>query len=471
MKMPMHRRILLAAAISLIAVPAAAQSAVVLKNEIRRLAEAAAGEREDLVGEIVDNAVKVKLAADGKKANEEFLAFRRADVQIGATSGSSGTTSAVGSPLLPAIFGVAFENGSIIKTVSGNTVTLKVNPAGLICANTEVPSRVAFRDPDACRTFWKRVGVTAAFDTSRGAKSDKLAQVDSVGRQFAELAVRAELVNRRQPRPYTEFIEKAQAFVNQLAPFNAMTSEWRRKLGDELGALTRGSEWSALTPDKRAELVAAKIDAHLKELPEPPGAARTDWLAALKAQQRADLNRLAITAVYAFQQPDIAAKAIGDPVVVPAGARPPNLHTLRLIVARGAGHADLTFNGSASWFQQAPVGKTRQWRDVQAAAEVKFRMRDIRNYGAPTLSFAGLYMYLKQPPLGLGISAFTGPEVNQPGDLYLFQMKLELPTANNAMRIPLSFTASNRTELIKEKDVRGQIGVSFNLDALFAQGR
>jgi hypothetical protein len=42
-----------------------------------------------------------------------------------------------------------------------------------------------------------------------------------------------------------------------------------------------------------------------------------------------------------------------------------------------------------------------------------------------------------------------------------------MPTANNAIRIPISFTYSNRTELIKESDVRGQVGISFNLDALF----
>jgi outer membrane lipopolysaccharide assembly protein LptE/RlpB len=50
---------------------------------------------------------------------------------------------------------------------------------------------------------------------------------------------------------------------------------------------------------------------------------------------------------------------------------------------------------------------------------------------------------------------------------FVFQAKLEMPTAKNAMRIPLSFTYSNRTELINESDVRGQIGISFNLDAMF----
>jgi hypothetical protein len=49
----------------------------------------------------------------------------------------------------------------------------------------------------------------------------------------------------------------------------------------------------------------------------------------------------------------------------------------------------------------------------------------------------------------------------------VFQGKLELPAGKNAIRVPVSFTYSNRTELIKESEVRGQIGLSFNLDQLF----
>jgi hypothetical protein len=36
----------------------------------------------------------------------------------------------------------------------------------------------------------------------------------------------------------------------------------------------------------------------------------------------------------------------------------------------------------------------------------------------------------------------------------------------SGVKIPLSITASNRTELIKEKDVRASFGFSFDLDPL-----
>ena len=68
----------------------------------------------------------------------------------------------------------------------------------------------------------------------------------------------------------------------------------------------------------------------------------------------------------------------------------------------------------------------------------------------------------------LGLIAFNQAKITEKGHIGLFQVKLEFPAANNTIRIPLSFSYSNRTELIKESQVRGQVGVSLNLDGLFA---
>ena len=43
--------------------------------------------------------------------------------------------------------------------------------------------------------------------------------------------------------------------------------------------------------------------------------------------------------------------------------------------------------------------------------------------------------------------------IKERGHIGLFQTKFEFPTAKNSMRIPLSLTVSNRSELIKESDV------------------
>jgi hypothetical protein len=36
------------------------------------------------------------------------------------------------------------------------------------------------------------------------------------------------------------------------------------------------------------------------------------------------------------------------------------------------------------------------------------------------------------------------------------------------VKVPLSLTVANRTEFIKENEVRANVGVTFDLDALFA---
>ena len=205
-------------------VAARAQQVSVLSIEIGQLARSPDVDPE-LIVEIRDNLWKLVYLSAGQAEVAEIMSFRRADIQAGAGSGASGTTSAVLNPLLPAIFGVAFEDGAITRSVSGSTISLKVAPAGLICAAKPLAAAaVARRDEEACRTFWRRVGVSAAFDTKRGEKSPKLEDLQTLNNQFAGVTVRAEVLNRRTATGQryvqtfqNEFIswkEKATAFVN-----------------------------------------------------------------------------------------------------------------------------------------------------------------------------------------------------------------------------------------------------------------
>jgi hypothetical protein len=49
------------------------------------------------------------------------------------------------------------------------------------------------------------------------------------------------------------------------------------------------------------------------------------------------------------------------------------------------------------------------------------------------------------------------------------QIKLVIPIKNSGVRIPFSLSFANRTELIKEKEVRGNFGFTFDLDTIFAK--
>jgi len=465
---------------------AVAQDTSVLSAQISRLAASPEGD-DDLVADIRDSLWQVVYLSPGQAEVAEILAFRRADIQVGAGSGASGTTSAVLNPLLPAIFGVAFEDGAITRSVSGSTISLKVAPAGLICAARPLAAAaVARRDEEACRTFWRRVGITASFDTKRGEKSTKLENLQTLNNQFAAVTVRAEVLNLRTStgeRYVKTFQSEFASWKERATTFSAIDRDTPEILKAQavvearLRALVKQPDWKGKAVDQRAAAIRTIIKEAAAQVTVPDAQAtrlRDAWLAALRADralQNAVANAPVLTAEYAFERPDLATEPIGT--VVPEGIRPPSLHSARAIYAQGLTKTSLDFtaNASFSWFGDVRPGMSGSFRDFKAGIAGTFRLRDLAGYGAPALSFAALYMYLHQEPLGLGLVAFNDAEINEPGHIGVFQAKLDFPTANNAMRIPLSFTYSNRTELINETDVRGQIGISFNLDALFVEGK
>jgi hypothetical protein len=476
-----------------------AQNLAAIQNEMAALAKAATpGDRETALDNLIGSADKVLIldtsrlptgiAEDGMRTIQEILATRRADVQTGSGSGASGSTSAVAGPLLPAIFGVAVEDGAITRTVSGTTISMKVNPVGLICAaQPGIAAAVARRDDEACRTRWRRVAFSISFDAGRGERRTELVGFGTLGNQFSEAAARVELINHRKAtgerfqRVFATELEaeraRAQAFVdrNQKLAVDLVQLGVQDDLESRLVTLTEAPTWATLPEATRMRAIEGEVRAALARAAGIDQAAldeqRRLWVESLRANRRlqnAIANAAVLTGEYAYRRADIAAADIGT--IVPRGERPPGLHALTFVYARGWAESqlDLTSNLGITFFDQKREGMTSAFRDVRLAIEGKFRLPELGTYGSPTLSFAGLYQFLNQEPLGLGIRSFTGVVIKERGHIGLFQMKFEFPAANNTIRIPLSFSASNRTELIREADVRGQFGVSFNLDALFA---
>lgn len=461
-----------------------AQEIVALKKEIQRFGDPTENVL-DLIVDVRDNLWKeVLLLPDPDDKEQEIariLAFSRGDLQTGATSGASGSTSAVISPLLPAIFGLAIENGAITRTVSGTTITIKANPAGLVCAaKPDAATAVVLRDHEACNRFWTRFGVMGSFDTSRGEKKTELANLETLQSQFTELSVRYELLNRRdvtleRVRAAAQpFQDRAQALLKQQEELAKVMEGSTSKVESELTALVNSSPWKGSTGEVRRKMVEEVVRKVVAETKLPDGVAanvRTVWRETLEAYDRLEeriAGALVVTVDYSFQRPDLATEELAGGIV-PKGTRPPNLHVARVVLAQApVPNLDVTSNVSVSFFDEKREGMPSVLRDIRLGVEGKFKLRSLNGYGRPTLSFAGLYTYLHQSPLGLGITAFNGVSIKEKGHIGVFQTKLEFPAASNGVRIPLSLTISNRTELIKESEVRGQIGVSFNLDSLFA---
>jgi len=149
----------------------------------------------------------------------------------------------------------------------------------------------------------------------------------------------------------------------------------------------------------------------------------------------------------------------------------PNLSTFDLIFNKYlVAGSQLSLNGVATIFNSLPVGaKGGCMRDVEATAQLDIPLPQIFSIGKPTLTFSGLYMDLINQPLGQPLLVNGVPE-SRTGNIGLFQGKFTIPLGKGSgVNVPLSFTYANRTELIKESDVRGSIGVTFNLDSIFSK--
>jgi hypothetical protein len=127
---------------------------------------------------------------------------------------------------------------------------------------------------------------------------------------------------------------------------------------------------------------------------------------------------------------------------------------------------DLTFNGTFTIFNKKPiVADQSRVRDFQFATQLDVPFGEMgMGLGKPILSFAGRYERLMSDATdSLGAVA-----PNTKGDIGVGQIKFTIPIKNSGIRVPLSFSFANRTELIKEKETRGNFGFSFDPDVLFA---
>jgi hypothetical protein len=73
---------------------------------------------------------------------------------------------------------------------------------------------------------------------------------------------------------------------------------------------------------------------------------------------------------------------------------------------------------------------------------------------------------LHQAPLGVNLT-LNGVSVTQPGKIGLFQAKYTFSTSSG-VQVPISITYSNRTDLVKETTVQGNIGITFDYSKLLA---
>jgi len=160
----------------------------------------------------------------------------------------------------------------------------------------------------------------------------------------------------------------------------------------------------------------------------------------------------------------------------------PDTHNFRFIFASnpfGGGGLFSTNAAVTLYGGQFPAGaKYGRVRDFQFSAQFDRPIGNINSYPA-VFTLAGYLQYQLDPAvLNIGPGNLVpGTTITLPADaqvllgkkgtLGIAQAKITLKMKNSGVKVPIAVSWANRTELLNATDVRGNIGITYDLDALF----
>ena len=378
-------------------------------------------------------------------------------------SDSSSATNLIAKAGVPAIFGFAVENGALTKATSGTTVTFSGNPVGLVQTMAKKGFISAFQDQDDFTKFLRKLSFGLSFDTSRGSQPGTFT---GDKQQLSGFSFKYNILDQRDPRDKNNTarwhdITIHQAanlalalndFVRTIAAGRAPQLEaWLVSANQALNGKTDFNEIQNVLIAELNKLADIKLPADQEALVKQVG---TDFDAFIK--ERNDiLNEIANKWIATFDYNNTR----------PVGT--PSFSNFRFLAEKGAykGSIDFTGNASLTFYNSRPTGpKAQRLRDFKFAGQLDVPIGDVTKTGKFLLSFAGRYERLLNDEPIAGTTS-----VIKRGDIAVGQLKLTIPIRGTALKIPLSVSFANRTELVKEKEVRGNFGITFDIDSLLAK--
>ncbi len=415
------------------------------------------------------------------------LEARRFDVQTGASAGASGSTNLVSSGSVPALLGLAVEYGGLTEAFSGTTTTFRTTPAKLIEAMTKRYGPGTTPTDDRTLAALEKVSLSVSFDTSRTASANGKAGMAFLAnyQQLSQATARIILHNDRDPlsarnwRLIRDF--SLQSSSQDLAE---RSRDLLSHLGDHDPQLNAAmAKYDVLVSPDLASLEAIAT-AYLGDLQKltvsiPGWSERLNGYIAARLEVGTGQRQLyssisrspTLSLELSLNRPPVISASSGSLGIAPitTALPPPDLFSAKLIYTASLLSADYTLNAQTNFFTETRTGTRGNFRDFQVSGKLDVPIGNVPAFVAKgTLTFSGLYEHLHQKPLGILLS-INDQNVNQPGNIGVFQAKYSIPIGDSGVQIPISFTASNRTELIKEKEMRGNVGITFDLDKLFTK--
>lgn len=420
----------------------------------------------------------------------------RLNKQVGTPAGPTGVTSIVSRVAVPALLGFGVEYGNILQNSSGNTTTLRANLLGVarMALGYQQFPYCPVIDQARCQPvsrWFRRFSGETAFENRSVNTSSGTATVGTSttpigvnltgnGFRMASWGARFDITQNNPTDP--GFAGKFQGAIDKLK-----TDDTSKALTAAVSDLFQNSsdvysKWQvetlAILQNAPAADFKNKLDQQLNILMQRMMAAHPDFLTRIAAVEKAAQNYFDVRDNL-LQQIQSHRASIEYTNQHPLNQ--PSTSNVRAIYSHQPSQSPtlITINAAVTWYNSLPAAPaTSRLRDVQAAGQLDQRLGQIPNLGNAVVTFGGYYQWMKEdalitigpgnvaPGSGIVLPGTAAKLLGTKGNIGIIQGKLTIPMTTT-IKMPLSLTWSNRTELINESDTRGQIGVTFDLDSLF----
>jgi hypothetical protein len=446
------------------AVPAPANSEYAIGSQVPNLA---------MIGFIADHYAVTYL--DAKRYFFAAVATEQTKTQNSAAPNASGSTSLVQQPLAAQLLSLAVENGAVLEDVNGTTLTLSSSPYAIVASFTG----------DTAATYaaygeLTRFGVNASFqiiDPGNPASSVQGKQVSNAGvslRLTKDVSSRSVIAQNKFENIYQPLQQAAAVATSAL----------------QAALFSKDPICVAAIKKYRADAqaaVAAELPSHAGETEAQVAAALKPILAtafdddlapvlhSLSAHPDAEVAGY-LKAQQAYIEGDAAFQtAIAGLVTAPAASliynyqQPPNetaYHSGGITYASSllGKNGDLTINALVSLYSK-PNATANQGTLRGGSAAIQFNaifkrspfIKDAVDQSPISLAFSAQYQRIQENQHVAGKKA----------DLGEGNVKLTIPLAGG-LSVPVSATFANAGQSINQSFVRGNFGLTFDVDKLAA---
>jgi hypothetical protein len=428
----------------------------------------------------------------GYQAMEKAAEDARLDKQTGASPSSQGTTSLVSKGAVSQILSLAVEQGALTRSDNKSVATFSGNALGLarlIAGAQHLPYCSIFDPNCSTQNALQNASFSVSMNTQSNGSSTSTSSASNAsilgggsGSQVAGWTFRYDFYGRRTPTT-AEFITAMKSLPKAdvdtyagnvykeiaplLQPGNGPYDSWQQTYAGKL--------FTVRTPEA-LQATILEAEAALAAMARPA----ISGLDSLATNLLTSMGTVFGTRDKAFESL-VHRTSFSAEVDNEQPLNQPWQSTLRLIYGwRPTDSDQLTANGAATWYDSAPPeGAVRRLRDAQFALQYDLSLTKDSARVNTSIS-AGYYFQWMADNALLSIPSGNlapGTSISLPGDASVLlgtkgtiSIGMVGVTFNfkNGLKLPLSISYANRTDLLTGNTIRGHFGLTYDLDSFFA---